>query len=117
MMGRATIGNPWVFREIRHFLETGETLPPPSVDERVEACRKHLLRSLKWKGEIVGILEMRRHYYNYLKGLPNIKEYRRILVTSREKEVLLDTLDEIQKHYAGFEFEETAIIPTLIKQE
>src|SRR5215217_3626751 len=88
MIGRAAIGYPWIFNEIKHFLKTGENLPGPSVEERVNVARKHLLKSVEWKGPIVGINEMRRHYANYLKGLPNIKEYRNRLVT-------LPTIEEV----------------------
>ncbi|MEZ5012679.1 MAG: tRNA dihydrouridine synthase DusB [Chitinophagales bacterium] len=90
MIGRAAIGNPWIFREIKHFLATGKHLDTPSVDERVEVCRGHLHRSINWKGETLGILEMRRHYANYFKGLPNIKYWRSQLVT-------LDTLAELDE--------------------
>src|SRR5437773_5322264 len=75
MIGRAAIGYPWIFNEIKHFLKTGEHLPSPTIEDRVEVCSKHLHRSYEWKGPVVGIFEMRRHYANYLKGLPNIKEY------------------------------------------
>lgn len=103
MIGRAAIGYPWIFNEIKHFMETGEYLPAPSVKNRVEVCRKHLTQSLTWKGAVVGINEMRRHYANYLKGLPNIKEYRNRLVTLRLPEEIHAVLDEIEKEYAGFE--------------
>lgn len=95
MIGRAAIGYPWIFREIKAFLEKGETLQPPSVKERVEACKHHLMRSLEWKGEKLGMLEMRRHYTNYFRGFPGIKTYRQILVTSEKPEELFKTLDEI----------------------
>ena len=81
MIGRAAIGYPWIFNEIKHFFATGTHLPAPGVAERVAVARKHLHKSVQWKGPIVGIFEMRRHYANYLKGLPNIKEYRAKLVT------------------------------------
>ncbi len=73
MIGRAAIGYPWIFREIKHYLQTGEILPLPTIEERVEICRTHLRKSIEWKGDIVGIFEMRRHYTNYLKGLPILK--------------------------------------------
>ena len=75
MIGRAAIGYPWIFREVKHYMATGELLAPPTLDERLAACRKHLELSVSWKGEVLGILEMRRHYTNYLRGLPNIKEF------------------------------------------
>lgn len=109
MIGRAAIGYPWIFREIKHFMETGELLAPPTVEERVEVARKHLRKSLEWKGPIVGINEMRRHYANYLKGLPNIKEYRNRLVTLREMEEVEEVLDEVKQTYSGFTIERTPI--------
>ena len=109
MIGRAAIGYPWIFREIKHYVQTGALLPPPTIQERVDVCKKHLTRSLEWKGPVVGINEMRRHYTNYLKGLPNIKEYRLKLVTLKEPEAIMEVLDEIENHYRGFEFEPAAI--------
>lgn len=104
MIGRAAIGYPWIFNEIKHFVKTGEHLAPPTVEQRVEVCRKHLHKSYKWKGPKVGIFEMRRHYANYLKGLPNIKEYRSKLVTMMTVEEIDALLDEIVTKFAGFEF-------------
>lgn len=109
MIGRAAIGYPWIFREIKHYMATGELLAPPTVEERVEVARKHLRKSLEWKGPIVGINEMRRHYANYLKGLPNIKEYRNRLVTLREMEEVEAVLDEVKQTYTGFTIERTPI--------
>lgn len=103
MVGRAAIGYPWIFREIKHFVATGEVLPPPTVEERVEVSKQHLVQSVAWKGAVVGINEMRRHYTNYLKGLPNIKEFRNKLVTLKKVEAVLAVLDEVRKHYEGFE--------------
>ena len=80
MIGRAAIGYPWIFREIKHYMDSGELLPSPTVEERVAVCKKHLHGSVAWKGPVVGIYEMRRHYINYLKGLPGIKEFRNRLV-------------------------------------
>lgn len=105
MIGRAAIGYPWIFREIKHYLKTGEELPPPTVEERVAVCKKHLQLSLSWKGEKVGINEMKTHYTNYLKGLPNIKEYRTKLVTTNDLNLIYSVFDEIEKVYSGFEFE------------
>jgi nifR3 family TIM-barrel protein len=110
MIGRAAIGYPWVFNEVKHFMRTGEHLPPPTIEQRIEVCRKHLRRSYEWKGPVVGILEMRRHYTNYLKGLPNIKEYRGRLVTLKSIEEIEAVLDEIALHYAGFTFEKSVIV-------
>ena len=104
MIGRAAIGYPWIFNEIKHYMKTGELLAPPGIVERVEVCRKHLRKSFEWKGPVVGINEMRRHYANYLKGMPNIKEYRNKLVTLKEIEEIEDVLSEIIAQYAGFDF-------------
>lgn len=109
MIGRAAIGYPWIFREIKHYIATGELLPFPTLEERVEVARKHLRKSLEWKGPVVGINEMRRHYANYLKGLPNIKEYRNKLVTLKTIEEVEAVLDEVKVHYHGFEIERTPI--------
>lgn len=109
MIGRAAIGYPWIFREIKHYLETQTNLPSPTLDERIEVCRKHLKKSVEWKGAIVGINEMRRHYTNYLKGLPGIKEYRYKLVTLTSPEAVDEVLQEINVHYAGYNFQRTPI--------
>jgi tRNA-dihydrouridine synthase B len=109
MIGRAAIGYPWIFNEIKHFLKTGEHLPAPGIEQRVEAVRKHLYKSVEWKGEIVGINEMRRHYANYLKGLPNIKDYRNRLVTLKTVEEIDAVLNEILANYDGFQFEKNVI--------
>lgn len=109
MIGRAAIGYPWIFREIKHYLATGEMLPAPTLEERVAVCKKHLYRSVEWKGPVVGINEMRRHYTNYLKGLPNIKEFRSRLVTLPTKEEVEVVLDEMLAYYKGYEFERTPI--------
>ena len=95
MIGRATYGRPWIFREVKHYLATGEVLPQPSVTERVDIAREHLRKSLEIKGDHVGILEMRRHLTNYFKGLPNFKDTRLKLVTSLDIEELFATLDII----------------------
>jgi tRNA-dihydrouridine synthase B len=105
MIGRAAIGYPWIFREIKHYMATGEILPAPTLQERLDVCRKHLKRSIEWKGQIVGINEMRRHYTNYLKGLPGIKEFRMKLVTLPTPEAIYEVLDEIGAHYADYSFE------------
>ncbi len=95
MIGRAAIGNPWIFKQIKHFFETGLLLPPPDCAERVAVCRRHLLHSVDWKGEKVGIIEMRRHYANYFKGIPNFKPYRNQLVTATDLNEILEVLDTI----------------------
>jgi len=104
MIGRASIGNPWIFREIKHYFATGEILNPPTIEERVEAARKHLLHSIEWKGQKLGILEMRRHYTNYFRGYPHIKPYRSKLVTNDDPAVLMELLDEIKERYSDFAF-------------
>ena len=99
MIGRATFGHPWIFREIRYFLEHGEPLPPLSVAERVALARRHLALSLKYKGEPRGIYEMRRHLSCYFKGLPDFKETRMRMVTTLDVAELYDILDTIEKRY------------------
>ena len=95
MVGRASIGYPWIFREIKHYFKTQELLPPPTIAERVEACKSHFEFSLRWKGEKLGVLEMRRHYTNYFKGIPNFKPYRMDLVTSMDIDFIRRKLDDI----------------------
>ena len=102
MIGRASIGYPWIFREIKHYFATGELLPPPTVEERVEAARQHLLHSIEWKGIKLGVLEMRRHYTNYFRGFPGIKAYRQKLVTLHEPEALLEVLEAIRARYGAY---------------
>src|SRR3954469_18466226 len=97
MIGRAAIGYPWIFREIKHFFQTGEMLPLPSIEERVETCRTHAHKSVDWKGEILGILEMRRHYSNYLKGLSHVKEFRTRLVTVKTLAEVDSILNEVKE--------------------
>jgi nifR3 family TIM-barrel protein len=109
MIGRAAIGYPWIFNEIKHFVATGQHLDPPSIEQRVDVIRKHLHRSIEWKGLVAGINEMRSHYTNYLKGLPNIKEYRMKLVTIKTAEEIDEVLNEIVKIYTGFKFERRQI--------
>ncbi|MFM8371537.1 MAG: tRNA dihydrouridine synthase DusB [Bacteroidota bacterium] len=103
MIGRASIGYPWIFREIKHFFETGELLPPPDIHERVRAAKQHLSDSLDWKGLKLGVLEMRRHYAPYFRDLPHVKTFRARLVTEMEPEVLFGILDEMEELYANLE--------------
>ena len=100
MIGRAAIGYPWIFNEIKHFMKTGEELAPPTIAERVKVCRKHLNFSLKWKGDVLGLLEMRRHYSQYFKGLPNFKEYRMQLVTLNNFDEVDAVLEEVSGKYS-----------------
>lgn len=99
MIGRAAIGNPWIFREIHHFFNTGMILPPPTIEERVEAVRRHLKYSIEWKGEKTGIFEMRQHYSSYFKGLRDIKDLRTELVSNNNEYEVLKTLEFIEKKY------------------
>ena len=99
MIGRASIGNPWIFREIKHYFATGEKLAPPTIDERVDVAKKHLEFSLEWKGAKLGILEMRRHYTNYFRGFRNIKPYRARLVTTPDPADVFAILEEIREVY------------------
>jgi nifR3 family TIM-barrel protein len=100
MIGRASIGNPFIFREIKHFIKTGAHLVPALLAEKLDACREHLESSIAWKGEKLGILEMRRHYAPYFSGLPHIKPFRSRLVTSENLAEIFDILSEIEVHYS-----------------
>jgi nifR3 family TIM-barrel protein len=101
MIGRASIGNPWIFREIKHYVATGEILEKPTLIEKLEAVRQHLRHSIEWKGERVGVVEMRRHYTNYLRGLRNIKAYRTKLVTEYDPANLFSIIDEVEEIYCN----------------
>ncbi len=100
MIGRASIGYPWIFREIKHYFNTGNLMDAPSISERIQAAKKHLLHSISWKGEKLGVLEMRRHYTNYFKGIPNVKEFRMQLVTESESGKLIELLDTFESNYS-----------------
>ncbi len=115
MIGRATYGRPWIFREVKHFLTTGEVLPQPTVAERVAIAREHLQKSLEIKGEHVGILEMRRHLTNYFKGLPDFKATRLKLVTTLDIDELFATLDYIGDRWAGYDL--SGAIPAPLSHE
>lgn len=104
MIGRASIGYPWFFREVKHFFQTGNHLPPPSLQERVEAARRHLQMAIDWKGEKLGVFETRRHYTNYFKGIPNFKEYRMKMVTSDEAQAVFAVFDEVEENFPDFQF-------------
>lgn len=104
MIGRASIGYPWIFNEIKHFVNTGTHLSKPTVSDRVEAARRHLEMSIKWKGEGLGIAEMKRHYTNYFKGIAHFKEYRMKLVTTFNLNEILQTLNEIEQNAEQFYF-------------
>lgn len=99
MLGRAAIGYPWIFNEIKHFLKTGEHLPPPTVEVRIDTAKIHLTKSLEWKGPRAGIVEMRRHYGPYFKGLENFKPFRQRLVTTENHEEIYQIFEEIAAYY------------------
>jgi tRNA-dihydrouridine synthase B len=99
MIGRAAIGYPWIFREVKHFFKTGEHLPGPTIKERVDVCRTHLEKSIAWKGPKTGIFEMRRHYANYFKGIPDFKTYRMKLVSLENIQDIYSVLDEIEEQF------------------
>lgn len=101
MIGRATIGNPWFFKEVKHYIKTGETLPPPSFDERVAICRRHVEFSVKWKGEVLGLLEMRQHYTNYFRGYEGIKHFRNSLVNTLQLEEIYTILEAMKQQFGG----------------
>lgn len=100
MIGRASIGNPWVFNQLKHFMKTGQHLDPPGIEERVAVTKEHLARSLKWKGERQGVVEMRRHYANYFKGIPDFKPIRTQLVTTDGPTDIYELLDQVLLQFA-----------------
>ena len=106
MIGRASIGNPWFFKQVKHFFNTGEHLDPISLEERVEAARRHLQMAIDWKGEILGVFETRRHYTNYFKGIPHFKEYRMKMVTSDRSQDVFAAFEEVLEKFAGHQFTE-----------
>ncbi len=101
MMGRAAIGYPWIFREVKHFLKTGQHLPPPTFEERLLVCRTHFEKSVAWKGDKVGVFEMRRHYAQYFRGLPDFKPWRTQLVNAGTPDEVYDLLDALNENYAN----------------
>jgi len=102
MIGRAAIGRPWIFRDVKHYLKTGEILPPMTVPERVALAKRHLTYSLDWKGGITGVFEMRQHFSNYFKSLPDFKSTRTHLVTETNPETIVQILDEIAERWVGY---------------
>lgn len=104
MIGRASIGHPWFFREVKHFMQTGQHLDPPTMQERVEAARRHLSMSIDWKGEKLAVYETRRHYTNYFKGIPNFKPLRMSLVSAETSDEVFETLEKAGKEFADFDF-------------
>ena len=99
MIGRAAVGRPWIFRDIKHFLATGELLPDPTIREKADIAEEQFRRSLEWKSEPVGIYEMRRHFSNYFKGIPNFKETRIRLLTSLDVVEIIEILEEIRDQW------------------
>ncbi len=104
MIGRASIGNPWFFKEVKHFLKTGEHIAQPTMTERVEAARKHLQMAISWKGERLGVFETRRHYTNYFRGIPHFKEYRMKMVTSDDSKDVFKAFDVVLEKFRDFQF-------------
>ena len=104
MIGRASIGNPWFFNEVRQYLNKGEKLSPPTMAERVEAARRHLQMAIDWKGEKLGVFETRRHYTNYFRGIPHFKEYRMKMVTSDDATDVFAAFDEVQEKFGDHVF-------------
>lgn len=103
MIGRAAIGYPWIFKEIKHYLATGQKLAAPSMEQRIEVCKTHLEKSVEWKGPRAGIYEMRRHYSQYFKGIDHFKEFRTRLVTADHLEEIKFILQDVARHYEGLE--------------
>lgn len=104
MIGRASIGYPWFFKEVKHYFKTGTHLQPPTMEERVEAARRHLQMAIDWKGEKLGVFETRRHYTNYFKGIPHFKEYRMKMVTSDDSADVFAAFDEVLEKFGDFQF-------------
>jgi tRNA-dihydrouridine synthase B len=109
MIGRAAIGYPWIFNEIKHYIATGNRLPPPTIEDRVAVCKKHLKKNMEWRDPYIGLIEMRMRYATYLRGLPNLKEHRAKLVVQKTIEEVYEVLDELVKVYSGYNFEPTNI--------
>ena len=99
MIGRASIGNPWFFNQVKHYLKTGTHMKPPTISERIRMAEKHLLMSIDWKGEKLGVLETRRHYSNYFRGIPDFKKYRNIMVTTDYSDELLLLFSDLKKQF------------------
>ncbi|MBT8183625.1 MAG: tRNA-dihydrouridine synthase, partial [Eudoraea sp.] len=104
MIGRASIGHPWFFKEVKHFFTTGEHLAPPTMEERVRAARRHLQMAIDWKGEKLGVFETRRHYTNYFKGIPDFKPYRMKMVTSDAANDVFEAFDEVLEKFGDHVF-------------
>jgi tRNA-dihydrouridine synthase B len=105
MIGRASIGNPWFFREVQHYLKTGKKFLNPTMSERIEAARRHLQMAIDWKGEKLGVFETRRHYTNYFRGIPHFKEYRMKMVTSDDSIDVFNVIDEVALKFKDYQFD------------
>ncbi len=110
MIGRAVIGRPWIFKEVRHYLDTGELMPPLSINERVDMAKTHLEKSIEWKGDVYGVLEIRQHLSNYFKGLPNFKPLRLKLLTTPEAPNVFEILENIREKYQDYELDNNHLI-------
>ena len=99
MIGRASIGNPWFFGQVKHYFKTKEHLPPPTIKDRVEMARRHLQMSIDWKGDKLGVFETRRHYTNYFKGIPYFKEYRLQMVTLDNASEVFEVFDRVASNF------------------
>tara|TARA_B100001059_G_scaffold88772_2_gene87278 strand:- start:409 stop:1404 length:996 start_codon:yes stop_codon:yes gene_type:complete len=104
MIGRATIGNPWIFNEIKQYIEIGIKLEPPTISERVDVCKRHFEFGIKWKGDVLGVVEMRRHYSNYFKGISHFKDFRTRLVSTMDQNEIIAILDEVAEKFSAYEF-------------
>ena len=104
MIGRATIGNPWIFNEIKQYIEIGLKLEPPTISERVDVCKRHFEFGIKWKGDVLGVVEMRRHYSNYFKGVSHFKDFRTRLVSTMDQNKIIAILDEVAEKFSAYEF-------------
>jgi len=104
MIGRATIGNPWIFNEIKQYIEIGLKLEPPTISERVDVCKRHFEFGIKWKGDVLGVVEMRRHYSNYFKGISHFKDFRTRLVSTMDQNEIIAILDEVAEKFSAYEF-------------
>ena len=103
MIGRASIGNPWFFNQVKHYLKTGTHTKPPTILDRVAVAKRHLEMAIDWKGETLGVLETRRHYTNYFKGIPNFKPLRNRMVTSNESAAVFEVFEEISVQFSDYE--------------
>jgi len=103
MIGRASIGNPWFFNQVKYFMKNGKHAVSPSIVERVDAARRHLEMAIAWKGEVLGVLETRRHYTNYFKGIPHFKEYRTRMVTSNASEDVFAALNDVEANWGDYQ--------------